>query len=185
VARVIYSFTTSLDGYIAGPEGEIDWSTPDDELHRFHNEQVREVDIHLCGRRLYETMSYWDTAHDDWGDVQREFAGIWRALPKVVFSSTLKDVGPNARLADRDLAAEIAELRRQPDLTIAVGGAMLGSAAAQLDLIDEYRVFVAPVLLGSGTPYVSGPHARLDLELRESRTLGSLVVYLRCERVRA
>src|SRR5262245_35529588 len=78
--KIVYSMSTSLDGFIAGPGGEIDWSAPDEELHRFHNERVRELGLHLCGRRLYETMAYWETADPDWGDVEREFARIWQPL---------------------------------------------------------------------------------------------------------
>src|SRR4051812_29483067 len=110
--RLIYSMTVSLDGFIAGPGGEIDWSAPDDELHRFHNEQVRELGAHLVGRRLYETMVYWETADRDpaLGATQREFAGIWQALPKIVFSTTLDKVEGNTRLARGGVAEEVARL---------------------------------------------------------------------------
>ena len=105
--KLIYSMGVSLDGFISGPEGEIDWSAPDDELHRFHNEQTRELGIHLCGRRLYEAMLYWETADQDPAlrELHREFAHIWRALPKMVFSETLESVEGNATL-HRDGAVE-------------------------------------------------------------------------------
>src|SRR5215210_18312 len=99
----------SLDGFIAGPDGEIDWSAPDEELHRFHNEQSRELGAHLCGRRLYEEMLFWETADAD-PDIRAhelEFARIWQALPKIVFSTTLQRVEGNARLARRDVAEEV------------------------------------------------------------------------------
>src|SRR5712671_3756768 len=98
--KVIYSMGVSLDGFIAGPNGEIDWSAPDEELHRFHNEQTRELGAHLCGRGLYEEMLYWETAGEDpaAGETEREFARIWQNLPKVVFSKTLDKVEGNARL---------------------------------------------------------------------------------------
>src|SRR4051794_24016176 len=100
MGSVIHSMGVSLDGFIAGPGGEIDWSAPDEELHRFHNEQTRELGAHLCGRGLYEEMRYWDTADQDpsLGETELEFARVWQALPKVVFSTTLTAVEGNARL---------------------------------------------------------------------------------------
>jgi len=179
VRKVIYSMGVSLDGFIAGPGGEIDWSAPDPELHRFHNEQTRELGVQLCGRRLYEVMSYWDTAAEDpaLGSVEREFAGIWTQLPKIVFSSTLETVGPNARLAGDRLAEEVATLRQQPGGDIAVGGAGLASAATRLGLIDEYRLFVNPVVVGGGTSFFPTLDHRIALELIETRTFGSRVIY--------
>ncbi len=169
---LIYSMGVSLDGYVAGPNGEIDWSAPDPELHEFHNEQTRELAAHLCGRRLYETMVYWETASQG-ADVELEFARVWQALPKVVFSTTLESVEGNARLATGGLAEELAGLEGQ----VAVGGAGLAAEAARQGLIDEYRLFVSPAVLGGGTPFF--PEVRLDLELLETRTFGSRVVYLR------
>ena len=181
--RVIHSMSTSLDGYIAGPRGEFDWGAPDAELHRFHNERTRELAAHLCGRRLYEVMRYWDTAEPtspSAPDFVREFAGIWQALPKVVFSTTLETVEGNARLATDGIAEEIAALREQPgEGDVGVGGAGLAGAAARLGLVDEFRLFVSPVLLGGGTPYFPPGIDRTDLELVETRTFGSRVVYLR------
>ena len=145
----------SLDGFIAGPGGEIDWSAPDEELHRFHNEQVREVGAHLCGRRLYEMMLYWETADEgpSASEDELEFARIWKALPKIVFSTTLERVEGNARLARDGVAEEVATLKEQPGKDLAVGGAGLASTCIELGLVDEYRLFVNPVVLGGGTPY--------------------------------
>src|SRR3712207_2574304 len=112
--KLIYSMSLSLDGFIAGRDGNFDWGAPDEELHRFHNERVRELGGHLLGRRLYETMTYWETAHEDPAatDYALEFAEIWNALPKVVFSKTLDDApGSNTRLARHGLAEEVAELQ--------------------------------------------------------------------------
>ena len=110
--NVIYEMSVSADGYIVGPDGTFDWAMPDEELHRFHNQQARGLAGHLLGRRLYETMRYWDTAEDDPSDITREFAVIWQALPKVVFSRTLEAVeGANTTLARRDLGAELASLQ--------------------------------------------------------------------------
>ena len=108
--KLIYSMQVSLDGFIAGPGGEIDWSAPDEELHRFHNQQTRDVGVHLYGRRLYETMVFWETADQNLAatDVALEFARIWKAQPKLVFSRTLQSVEGNARLVTGDAAEEVA-----------------------------------------------------------------------------
>jgi dihydrofolate reductase len=179
--KLIYSMGVSLDGFIAGRGGEIDWSAPDEELHRFHNQQTREVGVHLCGRRLYETMVYWETAHLDPAlpETELEFARLWQALPKIVFSSTLENVVGNARLVRDDVAAEVVTLRDQPGADVAVGGAGLASTLVRLGLIDEYRLFISPVVLGGGTPYFPALDEPIGLELVETRTFGSRVVYVR------
>jgi dihydrofolate reductase len=173
--------TVSLDGFIAGPNGEIDWSAPDEELHRFHNQQVREVGTHLCGRRLYEVMTYWETADENpaAAEYELEFARIWKALPKVVFSKTLETVAGNARLVRDGAAEEVAKLKEQPGKDLAVGGAGLASTLMKAGLIDEYRLFVSPVVLGGGTPYFPALDERINLELVETQTFGSRVVYVR------
>jgi dihydrofolate reductase len=183
--KVIYSMGVSLDGFIAGPNGEIDWSAPDEELHRFHNQQTRELGAHFCGRRLYEEMVYWETADQNpsAGEAELEFARIWQNLPKIVFSTTLEKVEGNARLAGGGVAEEVAELREQPGKDLAVGGAGLASSFTKLGLIDEYRLFVTPVVLGGGTPYFPALDDRINLELVETRTFASRVAYLRYRRV--
>jgi dihydrofolate reductase len=183
--KLIYSMGVSLDGFIAGPDGEIDWSAPDEELHRFHNQQTREVGVHLCGRRLYETMVYWETAEENPSatDYELEFARIWKDLPKIVFSKTLEQVEGNARLVKNGVVEEVAKLKEQPGKDLAVGGAGLASACMKLGLIDEYRLFVSPVVLGSGTPYFPALDERINLELVETQTFGSRVVYVRYRRV--
>jgi dihydrofolate reductase len=179
--KVIYSMGVSLDGFIAGPGGEIDWSAPDEELHRFHNQQTRELGAHLCGRRLYETMVYWETADKNPSatEYELEFARIWQNLPKIVFSNTLERVEGNARLATDGVAEEVAKLKEEPGEDLAVGGAGLASTFARLGLIDEYRLFVSPVVLGAGTRFFPALDERINLELVETRTFGSRVVYLR------
>jgi dihydrofolate reductase len=183
--NLIYSMSVSLDGFIAGPDGEIDWSAPDEELHRFHNQQTRELGAHLCGRRLYEVMTYWETADEDPSapEHELEFARIWKALPKIVFSKTLANVEGNARLVRDGVGEEVAKLKEQPGKDLAVGGAGLASTLMRLGLIDEYRLFVRPVVLGGGTPYFPSLDERIDLELVETRTFGSRVVYVRYRRV--
>jgi dihydrofolate reductase len=173
----------SLDGYIAGPDGAIDWAAPDEELLRFHNEQTRELTGHLCGRGLYEDMLGWETAEQTRTDpVELEFARIWKAIPKVVFSTSLTTVEGNARLARGDVADEVAELKNQPGAGIvSVGGAGLAASFVEKDLIDEYRLFVSPVVLGGGTRFFPPLPKRLELELIETR-LFSQVVYLRYRR---
>jgi dihydrofolate reductase len=181
---VVYSIGVSLDGFVAGPGGDIGWAAPDAELHAFHNEQTAELGAHLCGRRLYETMLPWE-GEDLLGSPSEEvraFARLWQALPKVVFSRTLTGVEGNARLATAGPAEEVARLGAPRGGDVAVGGAGLAATFAVLDLIDEYRLFVSPVVLGGGTPYFPSLSRRMDLELIETRTFGSRVVYLRYRR---
>jgi dihydrofolate reductase len=185
MSKLIYSMGVSLDGFIAGPDGEIDWSAPDEELHRFHNEQAREAGAHLYGRRLYEVMTFWETADEQPSlpEHELEFARIWKDTPKIVFSKTLEKVEGNARLVRDNAAEEVAALKREPGKDLAVGGAGLASTFIELGLIDEYRLFVSPVVLGGGTPYFPALDKRINLELVETRTFGSRVVYLRYRRV--
>ena len=183
--KLIYSMGVSLDGFIAGPGGEIDWSRPDEKLHRFHNQQMREMGADLYGRRLYEVMTYWETADENpsISEYEREFARIWKDTPKIVFSKTLEKVEGNARLAKGSAAEEVVRLKEQPGKDLAVGGASLASTFMKLGLIDEYRLFVSPVVLGGGTPYFPALDQRINLELIETRTFGSRVVYVRYRRV--
>lgn len=178
--KLIYSMTMSLDGYIAGPGGNIDWSAPDEELHRFHNDQVRELGVHLLGRRLYETMVYWETADQDpsASEVTVDFARIWQALPKVVFSKTLDRVEGNTRLASAGVVEEVARLKEEPGGDLAVGGAGLASELIERNLIDDYHVFICPILLGGGTPFFPAMERRIELELLETRTFAGGVEYL-------
>jgi dihydrofolate reductase len=155
VPRLIYSMNPSLDGFVADPSGEIDWGVPDEEQHRFHNDEVRNLGAHLLGRRLYETMLYWET-----------------------------DVVGNSRLATGSVAEEVAALKERPGKDVGVGGATFAAECARLDLIDEYRLVVSPILLGGGTPYFPPLAERLPLELLETRTFGSRAVYLRYARAR-
>ncbi len=182
--KLIYSMSVSLDGFIAGPDGAIDWTVPDEELFRFHHQQVQEIGVHLCGRRLYETMVYWETAEESPLAAEHvEFAQTWKALPKVVFSTTLESVVGNTRLARDGVGGEVSRIKEQPGKDIAVGGAGLARACMKLELIDEWRLFVSPVLLGGGTPYFPTLDERINLEFVETKTFGSRVVFLRYRRV--
>jgi dihydrofolate reductase len=186
VRKLIYSMTVSLDGFIAGPSGEIDWSAPNDELFRFHTEQTRELGAVVCGRGLYEAMLVWETAEQTWSDpTMLEFARVWRPIPKVVCSRTLVRVDGNARLATGGIADEIGALKSQPGKVVSIGGAGLAAAAIELDLVDEYRLFVRPVVLGGGTPFFPPLAQRLELELIETRTFAFQVIYMRYARTRA
>jgi dihydrofolate reductase len=181
--KLIFSMSASLDGYVAGPGGDITWGAPDEELHRFHNDRVRELGGHLLGRRLYETMLYWETEDPTWGPTERDFAAVWKPLPKIVYSTTLDEVvGSNVRLAREVVAEEIEALKAQPGKDLEVGGATLAAECSRLGLIDEYQLFVSPVVLGAGTPYFGALEQKIDLELVETRTFGSKVVYLRYRR---
>jgi dihydrofolate reductase len=178
---VTYSMNVSLDGYIVGPDGNFDWTAPDEEVFRFWIDEIRGVDVHLLGRRLYETMLYWETADQtSLDDAQVEWAALWNPLPKVVFSTTLSAVQGHARLASGGLAEEIERLRAEPgEGEIAIGGATLAAEAAALGLIDEYRSMVYPVLVGGGIPFFPQRERRVDLELVETRTFSSRFAYLR------
>ena len=179
---VTYSMGASLDGYIVGPDGTFDWAPPDAEVFRFWIDEIRGVGVHLMGRRLYETMLYWETAEQDQSldDAELEWTAIWKPLPKVVFSTTLSAVQGNARLASGGLAVEIERLRAEPgEGDIAIGGATLAAEAAASGLIDEYRAVAYPVLVGGGIPFFPRRERRVDLELVETRTFRSGVVYLR------
>jgi dihydrofolate reductase len=181
--KVTSSMGVSLDGDIVGPGGDFGWTEPDDEVFGFVTDELREVGVQLLGRRLYETMPFWETANEDrpFDDAMLEWAGIWNPLPKVVFSSTLSlsAVQGHARLASESLAEEIERLRADPaDANLAIGGAALAAGTAEMDLIDEYRARVYPVLVGCGIPFFPHEH-RVDLGLVEAPTFASGAVYLR------
>lgn len=181
-----YSMGTSLDGYIVGPDGGFDWSTPDDGVFALATEELRGVAVHLMGRQLYETMLYWELPENQEGfdAAEREWADLWTAVPKVVFSRTLTAVQGSSRLATGTLAQEIAHWRAEPgEGEIAIGGAGLAAEAA--GEIDEYRLRVYPILVGGGTPYFPRSEHRADLELLESRLLSPQVTYQRYRVVRA
>jgi dihydrofolate reductase len=189
---VTYSMGMSLDGYIVGPDGGFDWTAPEEELFRFAIDEVRGLGVHLLGRRLYESMLYWETADQDLSPEARfgmslestlEWIALWTALPKVVFSTTLTAVQGRARLATGSVAEEIERLRAEPgDGDIAIGGATLAAEAAASGLVDEYRPRVHPVLVGGGIPFLPRDERRVDLELVETRTFDSGVVALRYRR---
>jgi dihydrofolate reductase len=150
------------------------------EFHTFVNEQQREFDTYLYGRRMYEVMAYWETADQDPSapEYELEFARIWQKMPKIVFSKTLEQVQGNARLVKDNIAAEVTRLKAQPGRNMDLGGPTLASTFMRLGLIDEYRLFVQPVVLGSGTPFFPALDDTIKLRLVETHTFGSGVVYL-------
>jgi len=183
--KVIYSMMVSLDGFVEGPNQELDWSAPDQELHEFANDEAREAGAFLYGRRLYELMAeYWPTADENPSApaYEAEFARIWRDKPKIVVSKTLDDVEWNSTLIRDNVAEEVTKLKQQPGGDLALGGANLASSLMELGLIDEYRLLVHPIVLGSGAPFFPPLDSPIDLSLVETRTFGSGVVYLRYQR---
>ncbi len=182
---LIYSMNVSVDGFIADREGGIGWTEPDEEQFRFHIEQVRELGGYLLGRRLYETMLVWETdpALRD-SEAGAEFAEIWRAIPKVVFSRTLDSVQGNARLAKASVAEEAAAALDATDKDVAIGGAGLAAAAIELGLVDELRILRAPAIVGGGTPFLPPVTEPIAIDLVETRTFGARVVYERYRRRR-
>ena len=177
---LIYSMSTSVDGFIADRDGGFSWSVPDDELFRFHIEQVRGLGGVLCGRKLYETMLVWDTdpsLRDD--EMGAEFADVWCAIPKVVFSRTLTSVEGNARLAEGSLAEEAAAALAATGKDVEIGGAGLAAQAIELGLVDELRIFRAPIVVGGGTPFLPPVGVPIPLRLIETRAFGSRVIFER------
>jgi dihydrofolate reductase len=182
---LIYSMSVSVDGFIADRQGAFGWTAPSEEQFRFHIEQVRELGAHLSGRRLYETMLVWETdpsmREDELGAA---FADIWCAIPKVVFSRTLDSVQGNARLAEASVAEEAAAALGATEKDVAIGGAGLAATAIELGLVDELRMFRNPVLVGGGTPFLPPVAQNVPLDLIETRTFGSRVIYERYGRAR-
>ena len=184
MGKLVYSMSVSLDGFVETASRSLDWVLVDEELHSFFNDEAREMSAFLYGRRMYQLMvDYWPTAQTDptATPAMLEFAHIWKDKPKIVFSSTLDRVEWNSRLVRGDVAEEVARLRAQPAFDMDVGGPTLASTLMRHGLIDEYRLFVHPLILGAGTAFFPALDDRIGLKLIETRTFGSGVVYLRYE----
>ena len=179
---LIFSMSVSADGFINDRAGGFDWAAPDDELTRFHHDEVATLDAYLLGRRLYETMRVWET-DPTMRDTESgaAFADVWAALPKVVFSRTLAGVDGNARFADRPLVDEIAAADGA-DKIVSIGGAVIAGQAIELGLVDELRIYRCPVVVGGGTPHLPPVENDVRLELVETRAFDSHVVYERYRR---
>jgi dihydrofolate reductase len=181
MGKLIYLLNVSLDGYVETPDHGLDWTSVDDELHEWFNDQTRQLDASLYGRGLYELMSdYWPTAQSDPSATapMREFARIWLDMPKIVFSSTLQDVQWNSRLVRGDVGDELARVREEFDGDIDVGGATLAASFIRRGLVDEYRLVVHPVAIGSGTPFFPPLDSPITLRLTDTHVFRSGVTYL-------
>lgn len=176
MGKLIYCLNVSLDGFVETPDHGLQWATVDDELHTWFNDFLRTLDATLYGRRTYELMAdYWPTGEDDPSatDAMREFARIWKPMPKIVFSSSLARVEHNARLVQGDVGTVLEDLRREFDGDLDVGGPHLAGQFVRRGLVDEYRLIVHPVVLGAGTPFWPEVDAPLRLRLVETRTFAS------------
>jgi dihydrofolate reductase len=180
--KVIYGMSVSLDGFIEAPNGDLRWSFPDEELHQHFNDWEKTIDLHLYGRGLYENMAaFWPTADENPSapQVEIEYARIWKNMKKLVFSKTLKQVGWNSQLVSENIVEEVNRLKAQPGKDMSVGGAGIASTFMQLGLIDEYCLYIHPIILGSGKPMFRHLHDQIRLQLVETRPFGSGVVLLK------
>lgn len=180
MAKLIYTGITSLDGYIADREGNFDWSAPDDEVHTFINANERLIGTFLLGRRMYEVMVWWETLPlADEPPAIREFARIWKEADKVVYSTTLDAVSSTRTRIERGFdPGAVRQLKETADRDIGIAGPDLASHAIRAGLVDEYRVYVTPMIVGGGKQFLPDD-VRLGVELLEERRFASGVVYLR------
>jgi dihydrofolate reductase len=175
--KLIYGFGVSLDGYVNDQDGSIDWTDPDEDLHQFHNDRYREIEVSLHGRRLYELMAeYWPHVPENALRIEREFGGLWTKKPKVVFSRTLAEVHWNSTLVSENAVEEVRRLKAGGDGVMEVGGASLAASLMPHGLIDEYQLFLSPVVLGGGTPLFPSLDKRLQLRLAETRHFNTVVM---------
>jgi dihydrofolate reductase len=180
MAKLIYSAIASLDGYVADEDGNFDWAAPDEEVHRFVNDLERPIGTYLYGRRIYETMVYWETAHTlpDQPPFIQDFAGIWQAADKIVYSKTLETLSSARTRIERDFDPEaVRQLKATAGRDISVGGADLAAQAIKAGLVDEYHLFLTPIIVGGGKQSLPD-NVRLELELLDERRFGNGVVHL-------
>jgi dihydrofolate reductase len=185
MAKLIYSAITSLDGYTADEEGNFDWAEPDEEVHTFVNDLERPVGTYLYGRRMYEVMAPWETDPTlaDQSRVMRDFAELWQAADKIVYSRTLETVSTASTRIERDFDPEaVRQLKTQAGRDITVGGPNLAAQAIEAGLVDEFHLFVTPIVVGGGIQSLPN-NVRVKLELLDERRFGNGVVYL-CYRTR-
>ena len=180
MGKLIYSMITSLDGFVSDPDGNFGWGAPDEETHAFINQQMRSIGTHLYGRRMYETMVYWETAHTepDQPPLTLEYARLWQAATKIVFSSTLNEVASERTRIERMFDPEaVRRLKAESDLALVVNGPHLAAQTIRAGLVDEYQLYVEPVIVGGGNPFFPDD-VRVDLALLDERRFGNGVVYL-------
>jgi dihydrofolate reductase len=179
MARLIYSVLASLDGYVADEQGNFDWAAPDEEVHRFVNDLERGVGTHLYGRRMYEVMAYWENPPADEPPVIQDYAEIWQAADKIVFSRSLEAVSTERTRLERDFDPDaIRELKASADRDISVGGAGLAGQALEAGLVDELQLFVSPVIVGAGNHFLPGG-LFVKLELQDEHRFANGTVFLR------
>jgi dihydrofolate reductase len=182
MGKVIDAMNGSLDGFVAGSNGELDWAIVDEELHRYFNDRSQAVGAFRYGRRMYELMARdWPTADLDPAapDYVIEFARVWKGKPKMVFSKSLQQVAWNSRLVRGNIAEEVAPLKKQSAQDLDLGGPTIAATFFRLGLIDECRLLIHPVVLGGGMPCFPSRDHPINLRLTETRTFGSGVVLLR------
>ena len=180
MGKLIYTLNVSLDGYIETPDHGLDWAVVDDELHSWFNDELRTIDASLYGRRLYEVMAaYWPHGETDPASTEtmREFARVWNAIPRFVFSTTLEEVQWNSRLVQGDVGEVLARIRDEVDGDLEVGGPTLAAEFIRRGLVDEYRLVIHPVFIGAGKPYFPRLDEPLRLRLIDSHQFSSGVVY--------
>ena len=167
MARLIYAAITSLDGYVADEDGNFDWAAPDEDVHAFVNDLERPIGTYLLGRRMYDVMAYWETAHTlpDQSAIEQDYARIWQAADKVVYSRTLETVSSERTRIERDFdPGAIRQLKESADSDISIGGPELAAEALRAGLVDEFQLFLNPVVVGGGTRALpDGVHLQLDL----------------------
>ncbi|HKF89007.1 MAG TPA: dihydrofolate reductase family protein [Propionibacteriaceae bacterium] len=180
MAKLIYSAITSLDGYVADKDGNFDWAAPSEEVHAFVNQLERSVGTYLYGRRMYETMVYWQTAHTrpESSPVELDYAEIWQAADKIMYSRTMTDVSSARTRIEREFDPDsVRRLKESAGRDLSVGGAELAAQAIKDGVVEEYHLFVNPVVVGGGTSTLPD-NVRLDLELLEEHRFSSGVVHL-------
>jgi dihydrofolate reductase len=180
VAKLIYSAITSLDGYVADEDGNFDWAVPDEEVHTFINDLERPIGTYLYGRRMYEVMVAWETAHTlpDQPPFMEDFAQIWQAADKIVYSTTLETLSSAETRIERDFDPEaVRQIKARAERDILVGGPDLAAQAIKAGLVDEWHLFVAPLVMGGGKQSLPDK-VRLQLELLDERRFGNGMVYL-------
>ena len=179
MAKLVYSALASLDGYVADEDGNFDWAQPDEEVHRFVNNLERPVGTYLLGRRMYETLVYWETVETaDQPPFIEDFARIWRSADKVVYSRTLEKASSARTRIEREFDAEaVRELKKAADDDISVGGPHLAAEAIKAGLVDELRLFLNPIVVGGGNASLPDD-VRVELELLDERRFGNGVVLL-------
>jgi dihydrofolate reductase len=181
MAKLIYSAITSLDGYIADEDGNFDWAAPDEEVHAFINDLERPVGTYLYGRRMYGLMVYWETAHTvpDQPPVMQDFAELWQAADKIVYSKTLETPSSARTRIEPNFDPEaVRQMKTQAERDISVGGPNLAAQAIKAGLVDEFHLFLVPIVVGGGNQALPD-HVRLKLELLDERRFGDGVVHLR------